>query len=146
MPFLWLSKWGAGLLQKTIQRDQSLSFANDYPEGSASCKWAWASDDSVGTEPPRGPDTWCTLLHMCTLMEGDETQHDTRPHICFFGLYTCVLVRLFSLCASFMTFLDWFWLLLLLHNLLYAAWVSSYSSEDNNEVITQISRYLLSPR
>ena len=63
---------------------------------------AWASDDSVGTEPPRGPDT---LLHMCTLMEGDETQHDARPHICFFGLYTCVLVRLFSLCASFVTFL-----------------------------------------
>ena len=42
--------------------------------------------------------------YICSLMEGDETQHDTRPHICFFGLYTCVIVRLFSLCASFVTF------------------------------------------
>ena len=84
-----------------------------------------------------------THSYIGSLMEGDETQHDTRPHISFFGLYTCVLVRLFSLCASFVTFLYWFWLLLLLHNLLCAAGVSSYSSEDNNEVITQISRYFL---
>ena len=38
MPFLWLSKWGAGLLQTMIRRDRPL--ANDDPKGPASCKWS----------------------------------------------------------------------------------------------------------
>ena len=36
-PFLWLSKWGASLLQMMIQRDRPL--ANGHPEGPSSCKW-----------------------------------------------------------------------------------------------------------
>ena len=35
-PLLWLSKWGAGLLQMMIQRDRPL--ADGHPEGPASCK------------------------------------------------------------------------------------------------------------
>ena len=34
MPFKWLSKWGAGLLQMMIRRDRPL--ANDHLEGSSS--------------------------------------------------------------------------------------------------------------
>ena len=37
MPFKWLSKWGAGLLQMMIWSDRPLT--NDHQEGPASYKW-----------------------------------------------------------------------------------------------------------
>ena len=66
-------------------------------------------------------------------------------HMFFWFVYLCSCAFVFVVCflCDLVGLLYWFWLLLLLHNLLYAAWVSSYSSEDNNEVITQISRYFL---
>ena len=106
---------------------------------------AWASDDSVGTEPPRGPDTLLHiyLVHWWKVMKHNLMQDRTYIGFWFVYLFFCAFVFVVCFLCDLVGLLYWFWLLLLLHNLLYAAWVSSYSSEDNNEVITQISRYFL---